>query len=166
MPQTVAGCDLTVLEILSLQRVRNPTHQKISPWKSLSRRVSMTCGVLLSRIHLLPVDKVRVPVLEGIVLKRCADNPSVLLAFGQQQSFAHLPGVGTHWRAFGRTHIQRERRWFLRLLWRVSQPRNPTLKAYLPFPPYLPDDSLDMLKRQWYKSQYESARLPNPSQSD
>jgi hypothetical protein len=26
--------------------------------------------------------------------------------------------------------------------------------------------TLDMLKRQWYKSQYESARLSNPSQSD
>jgi hypothetical protein len=28
------------------------------------------------------------------------------------------------------------------------------------------DNTLDMLKRQWYKSQYESARYSNPSQSD
>jgi hypothetical protein len=28
------------------------------------------------------------------------------------------------------------------------------------------NNTLDMLKRQWYKSQYESARQPNPSQSD
>jgi hypothetical protein len=28
------------------------------------------------------------------------------------------------------------------------------------------NNTLDMLKRQWYKSQYESPRQPNPSQSD
>ena len=48
-------------------------------------------------LHSLPDDNALFPLLEGKVLTRHRLNPRVILAVGEYESFAHLPGVGTRW---------------------------------------------------------------------
>ena len=138
---------LTAIEMLSLRRIQNPRRQKISSWQLLCRHVRDTSLDLLFLSGLLPGDRLHIPVLEGKTLRRSLLDCPALLAIGQNESFSHLPGVGTQWRLCGRTWIQREHRAWMRLLvcaFRLG--KAPRKFDYLPLPPRTLDEEADFIE--------------------
>jgi|SRR5579863_982775 len=137
----IAKSPLTEDECRSLRRIQSLSSSSRG-FRSHTRlastgRAGDIWKALLLYAHSFVFHSDHIPVLEGKLVARSIVNPKVILASGQDEAFAHLPGVGTRWLSHGRmTSVFERKHLWLCSIRRVLQPtRLPIFENCLPFPP-------------------------------